>query len=141
GVDAVTVLPFDDALGRPEELSLRVARNTQSILQEETKLAGVVDRAGGSWHVEKLTDERAHPAWDECTSSEKAGGIPADVQAGARAARLAATWNARSARIATRKDPITGVSEFPAADEELLERGPSGSGGLLGGLPRVRYAQ
>src|SRR5690606_11815653 len=46
GVDAVTVLPFDDALGRPEELSLRVARNTQSILQEETKLAGVVDPAG-----------------------------------------------------------------------------------------------
>ncbi|TWH22367.1 methylmalonyl-CoA mutase family protein [Prauserella rugosa] len=141
GVDAVTVLPFDDALGRPEELSLRVARNTQSILQEETKLAGVVDPAGGSWYVEKLTDELAHAAWDEFTSIEKAGGITAELESGALAARLAETWNARSARIATRKDPITGVSEFPAADEELLEREPSGSGGLTGGLPRVRYAQ
>ncbi|OLT44702.1 hypothetical protein BJF85_19705 [Saccharomonospora sp. CUA-673] len=142
GADAVTVLPFDDALGRPEDLSLRIARNTQSILQEETRLAGVVDPAGGSWYVETLTDRLAHAAWREFTAIEKAGGITAELDSGALAARLAETWNARSARIATRKDPITGVSEFPLADEELLDRTPStvdDSG--EGGLPRVRYAQ
>lgn len=141
GADAVTVLPFDEALGRPDEPALRLARNTQAILLDETKLAGVVDPAGGSWYVEKLTDELAHAAWREFTAIEQAGGVVAELTSGALAARLAETRLARSERIATRKDPITGVTEFPLADEELLERRPSASDGLRGGLPRVRYAQ
>ncbi|MCP2254925.1 methylmalonyl-CoA mutase [Prauserella aidingensis] len=141
GADAVTVLPFDEALGRPEELSLRLARNTQAILLDETKLAGVVDPAGGSWYVEKLTDELAHAAWREFTAIEKAGGVVAELTSGALAERLAETRRARADRIATRHDPITGVSEFPLADERPLERTPSESDGLVGGLPRVRYAQ
>ncbi|MBB3661970.1 methylmalonyl-CoA mutase [Prauserella sediminis] len=141
GADAVTVLPFDEALGRPEELSLRIARNTQAILLDETRLAGVVDPAGGSWYVEKLTDELARAAWREFTAIERAGGVVAELTSGALAARLAETRGARSERIATRKDPITGVSEFPLADEQLLERRPAEPDGLDGGLPRLRYAQ
>ncbi|GAA1247081.1 methylmalonyl-CoA mutase family protein [Prauserella halophila] len=141
GADAVTVLPFDEALGRPEELSLRVARNTQAILLDETRLAGVVDPAGGSWYVENLTDELAHAAWREFTAIERAGGVVAELTSGALAARLAETRRARSERIATRQDPITGVSEFPLAGEQLLERRPSEPDGLDGGLPRVRYAE
>ncbi|TKG64233.1 methylmalonyl-CoA mutase small subunit [Prauserella endophytica] len=141
GADAVTVLPFDAAIGRPDAFSRRIARNTQSILLEESKLAGVIDPAGGSWYVENLTDELARAAWREFTAIEKAGGIRAELSSGALARRLAATWDTRAKRIATREDPITGVSEFPHLDEKPVEREPAPSVVDGGGLPRVRYAQ
>ncbi|MBK1788813.1 methylmalonyl-CoA mutase family protein [Prauserella cavernicola] len=141
GADAVTVLPFDAAIGTPDEFARRIARNTQSILLEESKLAGVIDPAGGSWYVENLTDELAKAAWREFTAIEKAGGIEAELDSGALAERLARTWDARAARLATREDPITGVSEFPLLDETLLERDPAPSAVDGGGLPRRRYAQ
>ncbi len=56
GADAVTVLPFDAALGLPDDLARRIARNTQSILHDESSLGRVLDAAGGSWYVETLTD-------------------------------------------------------------------------------------
>ena len=56
GADAITVLPFDAALGLPDDLARRIARNTQSILHDESSLGRVLDAAGGSWYVETLTD-------------------------------------------------------------------------------------
>jgi methylmalonyl-CoA mutase len=142
GADAITVLPFDGAIGLPDAFSRRLARNTHAILIEESKLAGVIDPAGGSWYVENLTDELARVAWQEFTGIERDGGIEAVLDSGALAERLAATWAARSKRIATREDPITGVSEFANLTEKKVERVPIPSiVDAHGGLPRVRYAQ
>ncbi|WP_216214076.1 methylmalonyl-CoA mutase family protein [Amycolatopsis aidingensis] len=141
GADAVTVLPFDNAIGLPDAFSRRIARNTQAILLEESKLAGVIDPAGGSWYVEKLTDELAQAAWREFTEIERAGGIESTVESGMLAERLAETWRRRSERIATRADPITGVSEFPDLAEKPVERAPLPAERDRGGLPKVRYAK
>ncbi|MEV4443102.1 methylmalonyl-CoA mutase subunit beta, partial [Streptomyces sp. NPDC049577] len=111
GADAVTVLPFDAALGLPDAFARRVARNTSSILLEESHLARVVDPAGGSWYVERLTDELAHAAWAFFQDLERAGGQAAALRSGLVAERLDATWRERSGRLATRREPITGVSE------------------------------
>ncbi|MEV7040253.1 methylmalonyl-CoA mutase family protein [Amycolatopsis sp. NPDC051061] len=143
GADAVTVLPFDAAIGRPENtsaFSARIARNTHAVLLEESKLAGVADPAGGSWYVEKLTDDLAHVAWAEFTAIEGAGGLLAELSSGALAGRLAETWEKRSKRIATRRDPLTGVSEFPNLTEKPVVREPV-EAAVEGGLPRHRYAE
>ena len=63
GADSITVLPFDHALGLPSRLALRLARNTQLILLEESNLGRVADPAGGAWYVETLTEELAQKAW------------------------------------------------------------------------------
>ncbi|MEV4600095.1 methylmalonyl-CoA mutase subunit beta [Amycolatopsis sp. NPDC049253] len=140
GADAVTVLPFDSAIGLPDAFSARIARNTNAVLLEESKLGSVIDPAGGSWYVEQLTDELAKAAWAEFTAIEGAGGVEAELASGALAARLAATWDKRAKRLATRRDPITGVSEFPNLAEKPVSRAalPSTSDG---GLPRHRYAE
>jgi methylmalonyl-CoA mutase len=140
GADAVTVAPFDAAIGRASAFSRRIARNTQAILLEESRLAGVIDPAGGSWYVESLTDALAHQAWAEFTAIERAGGIEAELASGALAERLAETHAARARRIATRRDAITGVSEYPNLTERLPER-PAAPAPPRGGLPQVRYAQ
>ncbi|MFD0689395.1 methylmalonyl-CoA mutase family protein [Actinomadura fibrosa] len=143
GADAVTVQPFDARLGLPDAFARRIARNTQTLLLEESSLARVVDPAGGSWYAERLTEDLAQAAWTWFTEIEKAGGFAAALDAGLIADRLAVTWARRRKDIARRKAPLTGVSEYPNLTETLPERppaprSPSGQGG---GLPVVTYAQ
>ncbi|MFK0048604.1 methylmalonyl-CoA mutase family protein [Streptomyces sp. NPDC090741] len=137
GADSVTVLPFDHELGLPDAFARRIARNTSTILLEESHLARVIDPAGGSYYVEQLTDELAHAAWEFFQTIEKAGGLAAALRSGLVADRLAATWAERSKRLAKRREPITGVSEFPLLSEKPVEREPAPAG-PTGGLPRVR---
>ncbi|AXE23472.1 methylmalonyl-CoA mutase [Streptomyces globosus] len=137
GADSVTVLPFDHELGLPDAFARRIARNTSSILLEESHLARVVDPAGGSYYVERLTDELADAAWEFFQTVEKAGGLATALRSGLVADRLAATWAKRSAKLAKRREPVTGVSEFPLLSEQLPERPPAPAA-PSGGLPRVR---
>ncbi|WP_372345314.1 methylmalonyl-CoA mutase family protein [Streptomyces sp. KL116D] len=137
GADSVTVLPFDDALGLPDAFARRIARNTSTILIEESHLARVIDPAGGSGYVERLTDELAHAGWEFFQLIERSGGQAAALRSGLVRDRLAETWAARSARLAQRREPITGVSEFPHLGEKPVRRAPAPAP-PSGGLPRVR---
>ncbi|MFF1695003.1 methylmalonyl-CoA mutase family protein [Streptomyces sp. NPDC058257] len=137
GADSVTVLPFDHSLGLPDAFARRIARNTSTILLEESHLARVIDPAGGSWYVERLTDELAHAGWEFFQEIERAGGQAAALRSGLIGDRLAATWAKRSEKLAKRREPITGVSEFPNLTERPVERvAPPAE--PSGGLPRVR---
>ncbi|GGF40785.1 methylmalonyl-CoA mutase [Marmoricola endophyticus] len=124
GADAITVLPFDAPLGRPDAMSRRIARNTSALLIEESHVAAVTDPAGGSYAVERLTDDLAAAAWAELDAIEAAGGIEAVLDAGDYLPRLEETVAERSRQVATRKRPLTGISEFPNLHEELPERDP-----------------
>ncbi|MEV5123188.1 methylmalonyl-CoA mutase family protein [Streptomyces decoyicus] len=137
GADAVTVLPFDAALGMPDAFARRIARNTQSVLLEESHLSKVIDPAGGSWYVESLTDELAGAAWAWFQEIEGAGGQAASLRSGMIAGRLARTWERRTQDLARRREPITGVSEFPHLAEPPVHREPAPTP-IGGGLPRVR---
>ncbi|MGN9762041.1 methylmalonyl-CoA mutase family protein [Streptomyces sp. SD31] len=137
GADAVTVLPFDHALGLPDAFARRIARNTSTILIEESHLSRVIDPAGGSWYVERLTDELAHAGWEFFQSIEKSGGHAAALRSGMVGERLAETWAVRSAKLAKRREPVTGVSEFPHLAEKPVVREPAPEP-PSGGLPRVR---
>lgn len=118
GADAVTVWPHDSmvtpggtAHGR------RIARNTQTILQSEAHLWRVLDMAGGAWYVETLTAELAAKAWAEVQRVDGLGGLVAALTEGHVHAALDTVLAERSARIATRRQPLTGLSEFPNLDE------------------------
>lgn len=122
GADGVDSQPFDERLGEPGELGRRIARNTQLLLQEESNVGVVADPAGGSWYVESLTQEIAATAWEEFQAIEAAGGIVASLQAGTLQGSIVDAAAAQLARVAHRKDPITGVSEFPDIHEAPVER-------------------
>ncbi|WP_214416270.1 methylmalonyl-CoA mutase family protein [Sphaerisporangium fuscum] len=139
GAEAVTVQPFDARLGLPDAFARRIARNTHSLLVEEAGVARVADPAGGSWYVERLTAELAEKAWEWFQEIERAGGVEAALDR-LIPQRLSATWSRRARAVARRKDPITGVSEFPHLDERRPAREPAPEP-PGGGLPRVHYAQ
>ncbi|WP_371564553.1 methylmalonyl-CoA mutase family protein [Streptomyces canus] len=137
GAEAVTVLPFDHALGLPDAFARRIARNTSTILVEESHLSRVIDPAGGSWYVERLTDELAEAAWRFFRTIERDGGQAAVLRSGRLRTDLATTWAQRSKKLATRREPVTGVSEFPFLSEKPVVRDPAPEQ-PAGGLPRVR---
>ncbi|WP_214369472.1 methylmalonyl-CoA mutase family protein [Pseudonocardia sp. H11422] len=141
GADAVTVAPFDAAIGLSEPFSRRIARNTQALLISESHLARVIDPAGGSWYVEHLTDDLAQAAWAFFQEIEAAGGAVAALDAGLIAERTAEVRAAREKAVANRRVPLTGVSEFPNLDEKLVERRPRPERVQNGGLPVFRLAE
>ena len=61
GVDSMTLAAFDAPAD--DEFSRRLSRNIQLILQHEVQLTRSSDPAGGSWHVEWLTDQLGRRAW------------------------------------------------------------------------------
>jgi methylmalonyl-CoA mutase len=137
GATSVTVLPFDSALGLPDEFGRRNARNTSALLVAESHVARVTDPAGGSYAVERLTDDLAQAGWSQFGKIEAEGGALASVSgAGAESGLLARIRSQavepRQRQVAKRRRPITGVSEFPNLHEELPERRPlpEGAGGV-----------
>ncbi|MCO1658708.1 methylmalonyl-CoA mutase family protein [Pseudonocardia humida] len=139
GADAVTVAPFDAAIGAATPFSRRIARNTQSLLVEESHLARVLDPAGGSWLVESLTDSLARAGWAFFQELEAAGGVVPALDSGLLAERVSTIRAKREAAAATRRAPITGVSEFPDLAEKPVEREPLPPA-PGGGLPVYRPA-
>ncbi|MFI5495912.1 methylmalonyl-CoA mutase family protein [Actinoplanes sp. NPDC051859] len=140
GAGAVTVQPFDHRLGLPDGFARRIARNTQSLLLDESSVGRVADPAGGSWYVERVTEDLAQAAWAWFTEIERAGGMAAALDSGLIADRLAATWERRADDLAHRRTPLTGVSEFPNLEERLPVREPQPEV-PSGGLPQHRYAE
>lgn len=120
GADSITVQPFDAALGLPGDLGRRLARNTQLVLQEESHIGRVIDPAGGSWYIESLTDSLSAAAWAMFQRIEAAGGMAAVLADGSLAGELADVRRGRTANIAHRRDPLTGVSEFPNLAEQSV---------------------
>lgn len=140
GADAITVLPFDTAIGLPDAFARRIARNTQAILHDESSLGRVIDPAGGSYYVETLTTDLAERAWAAFTAIERSGGALAALEDGTLSARIAATRSQRADDIAHRRAPITGVSEFALPDEPALDRRPAPEAPTGGPLPPERWA-
>jgi methylmalonyl-CoA mutase len=142
GADAITVAPFDAAIGQPDQLARRVARNVHALLVDESHAAQVIDPAGGSWYVEDFTEKLAAKSWAAFQQIERAGGLRAALASGFIASELAVSRQAGRDALGRRRTAITGVSEFPLPGETLLSRPAAADSGADGaGLPRIRWSQ
>jgi methylmalonyl-CoA mutase len=147
GANAITVLPFTNALGLPDTFARRTARNTQLILEEESNLAKVSDPAAGAGGIEALTDELCRAAWALFQEIESAGGADEALSRGIIQNKVAETQAAREKAIATRKDPLTGTSEFPHLKEnhvtvlEVARVTPQSSGAPALTFPALKSAR
>jgi len=147
GADAITVQPFDAAIGLPDAFSRRLARNTGALLVLEAHLARVIDPAGGSWYVEQLTDELAAAGWEQFTAIEAAGGMAAVLESGRFATEIEQVRRDRRRNLALRNDAAIGVSEFPDLGADPVTRRPYPDGYPVrparadDALPVYRYAQ
>ncbi len=119
GAAAVTVRPHTDALGFADTHARRIARNIPLIMMEESALRQTMDAAGGSYALERLTRELAERAWELFQRIERMGGLATAVASGQIGEMIGEAAQRRRDEIATRRRPITGVSEYPHLDERL----------------------
>lgn len=117
GADSLVVQPFTAALGLPDAFARRIARNTQLVLLEEANLWRVADPAAGAGSFEALTLALCEQGWAVLQGLERQAldglpGIAAALSAGTLQADLSQQRAARAKAIATRREPITGTSEF-----------------------------
>lgn len=124
GCDSLHISPFDELTHSTDEFSRRIARNTHTVLREETHVTKTVDAAGGSWYVESLTDAVARHTWGMFQEVEKQGGMLKALQAGWPQTQVAQTAAQRAANIAKRKDIFVGANMYPNLKETPLQAAP-----------------
>ena len=117
GTQSLHTNSFDEAVGLPTELSARISRNTQIIVQEESHVCDVVDPLGGSYYVESLTQNIIDEVRKILKEIEDLGGMAKAIESGMPKMRIEEVAARRQARIDQGKDVIVGVNKY-TIDEE-----------------------
>ena len=117
GTQSLHTNSFDEAIALPTEQSARIARNTQLILQHESRITDVVDPLGGSYYIEALTADLVAKAEMLMAEVEAAGGMTAAVQSGGPKAEIEKAAALRQSRIDRGEDVIVGVNRYRLENE------------------------
>lgn len=112
---------LDEAIALPTDFSARIARNTQLFLQEETGMTKVIDPWGGSYYVEKLTDEITKSAWALIEEIEELGGMAKAIETGLPKMKVEEAAAKRQAKIDSKSETIVGVNKYRLDKEEPID--------------------
>lgn len=121
GADSIHTNPFDESFNPSDNFSRRIARNTQIILKEESHLNQVIDPAGGSYFVEKLTDDIANATWKLFQTVEEKGGMIKSIQSGFVQEEISKVAEAKKKDFAKRKTVLVGTNMYANPKEEMME--------------------
>ncbi len=121
GVDAMTILPFDNVYNTETNFASRIARNQQIMIQEETHLNKVIDPGAGSYYIEHLTDAIIQAAWELFLKIDDMGGFAKALESGFVKEQIDASAKRKDQEIASRKTSILGTNQFPNQNEMMLD--------------------
>ena len=82
GLQSLHTDAYDEAIACPSEETARVAVATQNILRDEARLCDVIDPLGGSYYVERLTDQMEAEIEGVIARIDAAGGMYKAAEAG-----------------------------------------------------------
>ena len=112
---------LDEALALPTDFSARIARNTQLFLQQESGTTRIIDPWGGSFYVERLTQELAAKAWAHIQEVEELGGMAKAIEAGIPKLRIEEAAAKTQARIDGRTQAVVGVNTYRPTQEQTID--------------------
>lgn len=121
GTQSLHTNSFDEAIALPTDFSARIARNTQLILQHETRVTDVVDPLGGSYYIEALTGELVAGAGALIAEMETLGGMTDAVQQGVPKLRIEEAAALRQTKVDRGEEVIVGVNRFRLEEEDQIE--------------------
>jgi len=111
---------FDEALALPTDFSAKIARDTQVFLQEETDSCRVIDPWGGSYYMERLTNDLAEKAMEHIDEIENSGGMAKAIEAGIPKLRIEEAAARTQARIDSGQQSVIGVNRYRPETESLV---------------------
>lgn len=121
GTQSLHTNALDEAIALPSEFSARIARNTQIYLQQETGITQVIDPFGGSYYIEKLTEELLNEAWKLIDEVEELGGMAKAIETGIPKMRIEEAAARKQARIDAGKDILVGVNRYELEKEDPID--------------------
>lgn len=121
GTQSLHTNALDEAIALPTDFSARIARNTQIYLQQETGMTDIIDPWGGSYYVEKLTQELVDEAWKLIQEVEELGGMAKAIETGIPKMRIEEAAARKQARIDAGKDIIVGVNRYQLEKEDAMD--------------------
>jgi methylmalonyl-CoA mutase N-terminal domain/subunit len=118
GTQSLHTNSFDEALALPTEEAVRVALRTQQIIALESGATNTADPLGGSWFVEKLTDEMEEAAYRYFARIDELGGMVEAIRRNFPQREIADAAFTYQRELDERKRIIVGVNDFVQEDEE-----------------------
>jgi methylmalonyl-CoA mutase N-terminal domain/subunit len=118
GTQSLHTNSYDEALALPTEEAVRVALRTQQIIAAESGVTATADPLGGSWFVEKLTDEMEAAAYGYFARIDELGGMVEAIRRNFPQREIADASFTYQQELNERKRIVVGVNDFVADDEE-----------------------
>ncbi|MGD7045528.1 methylmalonyl-CoA mutase family protein [Jeotgalibacillus proteolyticus] len=142
GVNYQHVEPYDSLNSIPSSLAVRVARNIQLLLKEETFLTGIADPGGGSYYIETITKQLAEKAWTFFLEIEELGGVQDALSEGFIQNKINEVWEQRVMDTAVRKATIVGTNKYAPVNKLHAEpQNKTDQGGAIKPLQKHRLSE
>ena len=112
GVQSLALSCCDEGLSIPTEFAQQIALRTQQILAHETEVTCVTDPLGGSYYVEKLTNELEQSVMEELGRIEEMGGAVEAVEKGYYQKQILESAYRFQMKVETGEQVVVGVNRF-----------------------------
>ena len=112
---------LDEALALPTDFSAHIARNTQLFIQQESGTCRVIDPWGGSYFIDRLTQDLAERAMVHIDEIEQLGGMAKAINAGLPKRRIEEAAARTQGRIDTGTQTIVGVTKYRVENEPEID--------------------
>ncbi|MHC4820439.1 MAG: acyl-CoA mutase large subunit family protein [Planctomycetota bacterium] len=119
GTQSLHTNSMDETLALPTEKSVKIALRTQQVLAYEHGVANPIDPLGGSYFVEKLTDDMEAEAEAYFDRIRNMGGVVAGIEEGFFQRELSRSAYEYQRAFEREERIIVGVNRFVEDDEKL----------------------
>ena len=117
GTQSLHTNAYDEALSLPTELSAMVALRTQQILAYESEVGDTVDPLGGSYFIEKLTDEIEQRAMEYIHRIDQIGGSVEAIKIKYFQNEIAKSAYEYQKKVESGEKVIVGVNKFQVEEQ------------------------
>ena len=116
GTNSLHTNSLDEALALPTEATATLALRTQQIIAHESGVTNTVDPLGGSYFVEKLTNDMVEGARAYFDAIDKMGGMVEAIERGFPQREIAESAYRFQQAVERKEKVIVGVNDFVQAD-------------------------
>jgi methylmalonyl-CoA mutase N-terminal domain/subunit len=119
GTQSLHTNSFDEALALPTEEAVRVALRTQQIIATESGVTNTIDPLGGSYFIERLTDEMERAAYEYFARIDELGGMVEAIRQNFPQREIADASFTYQTELNERRRIVVGVNDFRHEEEEV----------------------
>ena len=119
GTQSLHTNSMDETIALPSEKAAEIALRTQQLIAYESGVTNVVDPLGGSWFLEKLTDEMEEKTEEYFSEIDDLGGVIQAIEQGYQQREISKSASIYQDKIDNNKRVVVGVNKFINDEKEI----------------------